>query len=139
VASDFRELAGKIVNAFNNDKLDMLDEVYSPDAVIHLAGVADFDPPAYKTFLAGVLKAFPDAAMEEVESITAADSGWTRIVLRGTLTGEQAFYPCESRGQKVKQDYLIAGHTKEGRVTEVWISSDRLSLMQQLGVIPATA
>jgi len=136
MSGDFKALSNKVYEALNSGNLALLDEVYAPDAEIHAAG-RDFDRAGYKAFLQGVLNGIPDGKLEEIETFASGDSGCTRFVLTGTLTGKQTVWPVESKGQAVKIDYAAVGHTQDGKIKELWLFTDRLALMQQLGAIPA--
>jgi predicted ester cyclase len=135
MSGDFVALSKKVYEALNSGNLGLLDDAYAADAKIHGAG-REFDPASYKAFLQEIMKGIPDGKTAEIETFASGDSGCTRFVLSGTLTGRQSTWPVESKGQAVRIDYAAVGHTQDGKIKELWLYSDRLALMQQLGAMP---
>ncbi len=78
----------------------------------------------------------PDIRTDEIESFGQGDSGCSRFVMRGSLTGAQSAWPVESKGQAFEADYIVVWHLRGEQIKELWLSTDRLALMRQLGAIP---
>ena len=83
--------------------------------------------------------AFPDLHMEVEELLPSGDRVVGRIRATGTHTGE-AFMDLPASGKEVNiQLFDIIRFDEEGHACEHWGIMDALSMMQQLGAIPAAA
>lgn len=82
---------------------------------------------------------FPDLRMEVQELLTSGDKVVGRIRATGTHTGE-AFMGMPASGKGVNMQLIdIIRFDEDGLAREHWGVSDALSMMQQLGAIPAVA
>ncbi|HEX6875657.1 MAG TPA: ester cyclase [Nocardioidaceae bacterium] len=82
---------------------------------------------------------FPDLRMEVQELLTSGDKVVGRIRATGTHTGE-AFMGMPASGKGVNMQLIdIIRFDEDGLACEHWGVSDALSMMQQLGAIPAVA
>jgi steroid delta-isomerase-like uncharacterized protein len=88
-----------------------------------------------KEFLGGFLNAFPDAKFTVDDMIAEGD----QVVTKKTFTGthREEFFGIPATGKPVTLQFVDIMRVRDGRITEHWLSMDRLSFMQQLGVIPA--
>ena len=85
-----------------------------------------------------LLAAFPDFCMNVEDLITSEDKTVARVMVSGTHNGE--FMGVPSTGKRVEVSLIdIMRFDGAGRVWEHWGVADMLSLMQQLGVVPAGA
>jgi steroid delta-isomerase-like uncharacterized protein len=82
---------------------------------------------------------FPDLRMEVEEALPSGDKVVGRVRATGTHTGE-AFMELPASGKSVNVQLIdITRFDDDGRAREHWGIFDALSLMQQLGAIPAMA
>jgi steroid delta-isomerase-like uncharacterized protein len=82
---------------------------------------------------------FPDLRMEVQELLPSGDKVVGRIRVTGTHTGA-AFVGMPSSGKGVNMQLIdIIRFDERGLACEHWGVSDALSMMQQLGAIPAVA
>lgn len=83
--------------------------------------------------------AFPDLRMEAEELLPSGDKVVGRVRATGTHTGE-AFMGLPASGKQVNIPLFdIIRFDDAGRACEHWGVMDSLSMMQQLGAIPAMA
>ncbi|GAA2145442.1 ester cyclase [Nocardioides koreensis] len=83
--------------------------------------------------------AFPDLRMDAEELLPSGDKVVGRIRATGTHTGE-GFLGLPATGKQVSIQLIdIIRFDDDGRACEHWGVQDELSLMQQLGAIPAVA
>jgi predicted ester cyclase len=85
-----------------------------------------------------LLAAFPDLRMEVEDLITGDDKSVARVRLTGTHRGEFTGIPPTGASVDV-QLVDIMRFDAAGQVCEHWGVADMLSLMHQLGVVPAGA
>jgi len=101
-------------------------------------GGAGFAPTKEGTldFFRTLLTAFPDLRMDVDDLITAGDKAVARVTVTGAHQGE--FLGVPPTGVRVDFQLIdIMRFDAAGLVCEHWGVADMLSLMQQLGVVPA--
>jgi steroid delta-isomerase-like uncharacterized protein len=123
----------------NQGDIDGFGDLVSSDFVEHQGGPGF---PATKEgtldFFHALLKAFPDLHMEVEDLIAGGDKAVARVKLTGTHRGEFTGIP--ATGAPVDLQLIdIMRFDHEGHVCEHWGVADMLTLMQQLGVVPAGA
>ena len=83
-----------------------------------------------------MLAAFPDMRMELQDSFASGDKAVARLRISGTHMGDFAGIP--ATGNPVSVNLIdITRFGDDGLAREHWGVADQLSMMQQLGVIPA--
>ena len=121
--------------AESGHNLDILDEVYTPDALWHLPdqdiqGVEDF-----KQYLTMYLTAFPDANVTVEDEIAESDKVVNRFTIRGTHQGEiEEFGP--PTGRQMEQKGMAISRIEGGKIVEEWQAFDNLGVRQRLGLAP---
>ena len=115
--------------------LDAAEAIYAPNYVSHQpAGDEDLHgPEAMKQFAAGVRQAFPDLEITIEDQIAEGDKVLTRFRTRGTHQGELWGIP--PTGKEVEITNMSMCRIEGGKMVEEWPAPDRLSMMQQLGVM----
>lgn len=136
-----KTVARRVIEAFDNRNLDLLDELMAPDCVDHYHQVESLK--GYKEFLAILLKAFPDWH-ETIEDIIAeGDKVWYHFKATATHTGEYhgKLFSTDKKitlaptGKKITPEGVVIYRIADGRIVEVWEISNLLDIYRQLGVI----
>ena len=131
-----KELVQKFVDEFwNQGNLAAADKFMAPDALIHepIAG----RPADLKPFAQAFRSAFPDWHSTVDEMIVEGDRVAERWMGRGTHQGE--FQGIPPTGKRVAVPGVVFYRIAGGKIVEFRGQFDRMSLMQQLGVIPGPA
>ena len=115
--------------------LDAVEECFAPGAIVHFHDMPAMPYMAYKQVGAMYLGAFPDMGVVIEDQFEAGDKIVTRVVWSGTHTGPLMSIP--PTGKPILNNELCVDRMVDGKIAERWQISDSLSLMQQLGVIPA--
>ena len=114
-------------------------DLYEPDVVLHgyPEGVEGLE--GAKAFYAGIWAALPDGRIEAHDVIAEGDLVAVRLTLSGTHTGGELMGvpPSQAAVEVDAQSFFRFGD--EGRVAERWQSLDALTLLTQIGAIPAPA
>jgi predicted ester cyclase len=111
------------------------DEVIDPDARIPTPlPTQETGPQVMKALFSTLRGAFPDLRLEAEDVIAEGD----KVVVRDTVTGthQGELMGIAPTGNEVTYDEIFIVRFVNGRMAEAAGIVDRLSLMQQLGVIP---
>ena len=134
--SDNLEIVMRFEHAFRAADQATIDELADPRLVDHNPA------PGHEPTLAGFkqkvayFKAiFPDLAEDLQDIIASGDTAATRWVITGSL--QQEFMGIPAAAQTIRVEGMNFYRLKDGRVTDIWTQFDGVTLMQQLGAIPA--
>ena len=122
--------------AQNAGRLDVVDELLSEDFVDHtpLEGLPG-NREGVRMLFAALREAFPDLKVDISEQIAEDDRVVTRKTFRGTHGGP--FLGLPATGSSVRFEVVDILTIRNRRICEHRVVLDKLSLMQQLGAIPA--
>ena len=116
----------------NKRNLDVADELFSDECKIHL-GQASFNREDYKNIILRSSSTFSDITTTVDDLIAEGDKVVTRWTSR--FIHQDKFMGVDPTYQQIKISGISIYRVNEGKIAEIWISWDRLSLMQQLGII----
>lgn len=123
---------------FNQKQVDRADDLVAPDYLDHAAlpGQApglEGAKQKWAMYLAGI----PDLRVTIEEMVAEGDKVAVRRSYEGTHQGELLGIP--ATGKHLQLGGISIFRLAGGKIAEHWEQLDRLTLMQQLGVIPAPA
>jgi steroid delta-isomerase-like uncharacterized protein len=123
---------------FNQKNLDAIDDYFAPTVIDHSL------PPGVPGGIEGVkqtigmfVSAFPDMHMTVEDLIAEGDKVVARWTLRGTHQGASLGMP--PTGKQFSLPGISIVYLNGGKSVEQWEIHDQLSMLQQLGLIPAPA
>ena len=117
---------------FGQGRLEVVDEIYTPDHVLHSSTQDSYGPESVKQVIATNRSAFPDLQVISEAIIAEADKVVSRHTLRGTHQGEWLGI-APTHLQVVRTVHVIF-RLVGGRIAESWVVSDRLGALQQIGI-----
>jgi len=124
------------------DDLSRGDEAVA-EAIIHPEFFDHTNPPGMERGLDGhkaigrlFRTAFPDLEWRIDDLIAEGDKAVARTTMSGTHLGE--FFGIRPTGRRVSMTGVHVLRIQDGKIAEHWGSNDDLSLMRQLGAIPAS-
>lgn len=119
----------------NKKKLSILDELLTPNFVLHLPTLKDpvRGVEAMKQFVTALHQAFPDLHYKVEREIIDHHSVAVRYSLTGTHKGE--FMGIAPTGKSIKDAGNDIFHFDDGRIAEIWGSDDALGVFHQMGAI----
>lgn len=138
MAADPRKLVRRLYEeVWNHRKLEIVSEIIAPTHALndpHLAG-SSVGPEAYKGIVARFIAAFPDLRFA-IEDLVVEKN---KVVAFWTMTGthKREYRGVPPTNKKISFDGVTIHHVVNGKIIESFVTMDYLSLMQQLGVIPA--
>jgi steroid delta-isomerase-like uncharacterized protein len=135
-----KAIAARIpLEAFNQGKLDAIDEVIADNHVDH--AIRPPGVPSGKEGLKVLVKsqrsAFPDLKIVIDLQVAEGDLVVQHATSTGTMKGEFAGMP--PSGKTAKWEAIHISRIKDGKIVEHWMVQDQLGMLRQLGFMPATA
>ncbi|HLA16710.1 MAG TPA: ester cyclase [Candidatus Limnocylindrales bacterium] len=136
---DHAATARRLYDLIGAGDIDAFGELLADDFIEHeeTPGI----PPTkdgVKSFFRMQLAAFPDLRMDVEDVIADGSKVVARVRFTGTQHGEILGMPATGKSVDV-QVIDIFRFGDDGRVSEHWGVFDQLTMMQQLGVMPAGA
>jgi steroid delta-isomerase-like uncharacterized protein len=119
----------------NQRNLAALDQFAHPGGVNHT--VPPGMPQESNQFLGQYLNAFPDVKATVEDLMADGDKVVARVSYRGTHQG--AFRGIPPTGKQIAVTGINIFRIADGKLVEHWGLTDRLAVLQQLGVVPPLA
>lgn len=123
--------------AVNQGKLGVVDELVTTSYVYHGPGGQELrGPEGLRQLITMYRTAFPDLHMNVEGMIAEGDNVVLRWTVHATHKGDlQGIAPT---GKKVTVTGIAVSRFEAGKIAEEWESFDQLSMMEQIGAVPAT-
>jgi predicted ester cyclase len=128
-----------IEGAWDNNKLDELDQYFAPDfdnsksaalgLPVGLAGA--------KMAHQSSMQSFPDRRIEILDLIAEGDRVFVRNRVTGTNQGGFPAFQVPANGRPIDIESWSVYRLRDGKVVEHWGLNDALMLLMQLGAFPA--
>ena len=122
------------------DKNDLtaFSEQLAPDLVLHYPGMPG---PLNRESLIQMMNAMFAGLTQRQhvfeDQIAEGDKVATRLTLHAVHTGE--FQGMPATGKQIAMAQTAIHRIRDGKIAEVWVSSDDVGMMQQLGLMPSQA
>lgn len=132
-----KSLTARIPNeAFNERRLEVLDELLAPDFINHveIPGTGS-GGEGLKQAAEALLNAFPDLKYTIENQVCEGDYIVHYVTARGTQKGE--FMGIAPTGKLATWNEVHIARLEDDKLVEHWGVIDRLALLQQIGAIPA--
>jgi steroid delta-isomerase-like uncharacterized protein len=123
-------------HVWNRQQFDRFDEFVAEDVVFHDRS-GDQGRAWMKETVAALREAFPDEQTTIEDEIAEGDRVVQRFTITATHKGE--FNGLPATGKRIVLPSIYIFRLAGGKIVEVWAQTDGLTMMQQLGVIPALA
>ena len=119
----------------NRGELATVDEIFAANYFYHGRPEDRTDPEGTRQMAIRVRNAFPDLHITVDDQIAEDDRVVTRWTLSGTSQG--SYSTIGPTGKRVQWSAIFIHRLEGGKIAEAWVVTDRLSMVRQLGVIPA--
>jgi steroid delta-isomerase-like uncharacterized protein len=122
------------------DKNDLttFSEQLAPDLVLHYPGMPG---PLNREALIQMMNVMFSGLTQRQhvfeDQIAEGDKVATRLTLHAVHTGE--FQGTPATGRQIVVPQIAIHRIQNGKIVEVWVSSDDISMMKQLGLMPLQA
>ncbi|GAA4884838.1 ester cyclase [Actinomycetospora straminea] len=133
-----RELLQRLEDAMNSRELDRLDDIVAEDFVRHCQATPDFDVRSredFKDFLRRNTASFPDNVQTFVQVVEDGDRAGIWTTYEGTQTGPLGPFPAS--GRKTLFDFGGIVRVEDGKIAELWVTWDNMTILGQLGHLPS--
>lgn len=134
------QLNKRIMQRFTSEFLPTGDpalarKFISPDIVMHFGGQTQQGRDTYLGIVAANMKAFPDLKWTVEDMRAEGDT----VAIRYTMTGthEGPFAGVEATGKAIRAESMAFYRLAHGKIVEERAQLDMLSILQQMGAIPA--
>lgn len=124
------------LEAVQEGKLDVADEILTPECVIHANATEVRGLAGAKHLAAALHTAFSDLRITHHEALVAGDRVAIRWTSDGTHDGD--YFGVPASGRRVHLEGLDLFHMQGGKIAAIWIEFDNLAVMQQMGAIPTS-
>nr|WP_248297405.1 ester cyclase [Streptomyces sp. S1D4-11] len=107
----------------------------SPDIVMHFGGRTQQGRDTYLGIVAANMKAFPDLKWTVEDMRAEGDTVAVRYTMTGTHRGP--FAGVEATGKAIRAESMAFYRLAHGKIDEERAQLDMLSILQQMGAVPA--
>jgi len=123
-------------DALNAGDLDTAFAAFAPNAVIHMQSAQEpLTRESFRQMGQLMLSAFTGGGATVEDMIVDGDMVVSRLMFRGTHTGHLMGIPPTGRSVAIAE--TVVDRIADGQIVESWRLFDQMTMMQQLGVIPA--
>ena len=138
--ADNKAIVRAIEEAWDRGDVDALDQYFAPDFAQHSA-IPSMPPGLQGAKLAhqGSMAAFPDRHVEIEEIYSEGDAVTVRCRMTGTNQGGMPWLGVPANGNPIDIEWISIYRLHDGRVVAHRAVMDMVTLMTQLGALPAPA
>jgi len=136
VRADFRDtFLERYAKLFDDRDLSLVDEIFAPDFVSHMAHAGDLDRSGLKAYIASFYRGAPDSKQEVNQVCVTHNRLILHVTYSGTHTGK--LFDIAPTGKALKMDGIsIFSFNRKGQVIESWAMLDIAGLYKQIGAYP---
>jgi steroid delta-isomerase-like uncharacterized protein len=131
------QAARRAADAWNAGDLDGYLDLYDDSIRLHGYSPESMDKEAARGFYEDVFAAFERPQLVFHDVFGSGDRTCIRFTMTGVHRG--VFMGVPETGREIAMDGITVLRFRDGRCVERWTSSDMLSLLVQLGAVPAPA
>src|SRR3990172_1577095 len=118
---------------WTQNNLAVIDQIIAPDVMGHVAGQTFRGADALRQRAKNLRGIYSDVRITVEDQIAEGDKALVRWTFRGKHTGE--YMGAKPTGKEVVATGMNLFRLAGGKIEEVWVESDDLGELQQLGVI----
>jgi len=130
-------LARRWFEAMSNGQLDLANTIFAPSYRLHYPDIdgGAVGPKVIRELVAGYRAAFPDLTFSVDDTVSSGDMVVVRWTASGTNRG--ALLGAPATGRFARWTGMTVYRMRDGQIVEDWVETDRLGMLQQLGLAPA--
>lgn len=121
-----------------HNRLEAFEALVAEDVVLHgFSGGNPHDRAEYREFFVVLNAAFPGMRFSTDSLIADDEFVAARFTVQGVHRADLAGIP--ATGRTVEFTGMVIYRLRENRICETWLQPDNLTMLQQLGALPAAA
>lgn len=135
-----RSVIRRLEQAVNTRRPDLLDDIVTDDFVRHCEATPGLEVRSrgqFADFLAQDLTVFPDSVQTFEHILVDGDMAAVWATYEGTQTGPMGPFPAS--GRRTRFWYSGVMRMEGARIAEWWVTWDNMTILAQLGHLPAPA
>ena len=138
MSENYRAIATQFIEAFNNDDLDTVRKVVTPNYKFHhpIGGTVQAGPEGMVAAWSSFKSSLPDSWHPIPVMITDKDYLAVLLPTYGNFTGEP-YHNIPSTGKWLEYGMVNIVRFEDGLIAENWLGMDPLAEMQQMGAAPS--
>jgi steroid delta-isomerase-like uncharacterized protein len=121
---------------WNKGRASAIDEMLAPHGRVHGAGPQPLGRDAFKVFHSSYRNAFPDVTITLDDVVVGGNTVAARWTATGTHRGDGLGFAATNK--PVQFEGMTFARVEAGQLVEGWNVFDRLGMLQQVGVVPAS-
>lgn len=139
VESENVALARRWFDVISSGELDAVQTLFAPTYRLHYPDLdsGTVGPEVIRGLVGAYRDAFPDLSFTVDDTIASGELVVVRWTAEGTNRGSLLGAPATSRFARWTGTSVL--RIRDGRIVEDWVESDRLGMLQQLGLAPTPA
>ena len=138
-ADAMKDLVKRLADAMNSRQLDQLDAIMAEDFVRHCEATPGLEVKSRDDFKA-FLRAFDEGFPDNVQTVTHVVAGDDLIGVFANYEGTHLgpYGPFPPTGKRTKFDFAGVFRVENDKLAEFWITWDNMTILGQLGLLPAS-
>jgi len=138
ISNDNETLFRNAVELVWNGDIERAGEFFASDVIVHhpIQKEPFYGLEGFKQFPRMLKQGFPDLHVTIERVITDGDKIGARWIIHGTHKGVFPLLPLRPSGRKITLPVNEILHVRDGKLAELWLELNILSVAQQLGVLP---
>lgn len=139
MSAEHKEVARRFFeDVLGQGRFELLEELAADDIVARPAPEVELHGrDEVRAFMQAMRDGFSDLAVTVVDQVAEGNRVATGWVAHGTHDGDYMGFEPTGRDATIKG--IVIQTFRDGMIAEGWTGMDRLSLLQQLGVVPEPA
>lgn len=136
-ASDLKAMSKRYFEMMDRGRGDLAaikNELFHPRLTAYFGGQGPLDPGDVQQLAQAFWSAFPDLQHDVVEQVCEGDTVINRLTAKGTHAGD--FNGIKPTNRKAQVDVISMHRFADGRLLEMSIEVDMVSLLVQIGAMP---
>jgi steroid delta-isomerase-like uncharacterized protein len=131
-----KELIRKFYDAFNKRDFTFFYSCFADSVILHVSKNRQFiiKPGDIKSDIDPQVKSIPDSY--DMLTMVLAEQDWVSIYVRHTGTYKDSLWGLPPNGKFLDYPVMEMYRVENGKIKEVYVVGDRLSMFTQMGIIP---
>jgi len=140
ISEENKAVARRFGEAMNARRFDLLDELVAPGFIRHCQATPEVTVRSldqFKDFLRHDAAVFPDSRQTLQHMLAEGDLVAVWTTYEGTQKGQMGPFP--PSGKTMRVDFSAVLRVENGKIAEMWVTWDNMTILAQLGHLPVPA